>query len=172
MAAPRNSVPVEALRRWLSYDAADGLLRWRERPFRNSTRKPGDVAGCVEKRSGVVIVGIPDYRNVLAHRAIWALVYGAWPELLIDHRDGNPTNNRLSNLRQADHRINCENKRRPMKRSGTGFLGVTFAKKGKPFQAQIGVRGRHIYLGTFDTPEEAHAVYLTAKRQLHEGNTL
>ena len=38
--------------------------------------------------------------------------------------------------------------------------------------ATISVGGRQSYLGTFATPEEAHAAYLAEKREKHQGCTL
>jgi hypothetical protein len=79
-------------------------------------------------------------------------------------------NNRFWNLRAATRGMNAENMRRARVDNSTGVLGVR-AMKGR-YQANIKVRGRQQCLGTFDTKEEAHAAYVSAKRLLHAGNTL
>ena len=44
-----------------------------------------------------------------AHRLAWFLHYGYWPDCDIDHKDGNPSNNRISNLRLCDAQTNTFN---------------------------------------------------------------
>jgi hypothetical protein len=107
--------------------------------------------------------------DFLAHRLAWFYVHGVWPPVLIDHINGKRSDNRIVNLRLADWRLNMENKRRESYNS-TGLLGVK--PNGKGFAARIGSRGVEHHLGTFRTPEEAHAAYVEAKRRLHKGGTL
>lgn len=107
----------------------------------------------------------------MAHRLAWLYVYGEWPNGDIDHIDGDRLNNRIANLRDVSRRVNLENQRRPKACNKSGFLGVkTF--RDQRFQARIQVRGVQLHLGTFDTPHEAHAAYVAAKRNLHQGCTL
>ena len=47
--------------------------------------------------------------------------------------------------------------------NSTGLTGVTI-RRGR-YEAGITVNGRSIYLGTFNTAEEAHGAYLEAKRK-------
>jgi len=96
---------------------------------------------------------------------------GAWPAGEIDHRDGAPGNNRWSNLRDIPHRQNIENRRRPNRQNKAGLLGVSSSRSGL-YRARITVSGQCLLLGEFATAELAHAAYIDAKRQLHEGNTL
>jgi hypothetical protein len=110
-------------------------------------------------------------RQRYAHRVVWLLIYGEWPKLEIDHIDGDRLNLRIANLRDVPKIINSENKRRPHRGSRSGVLGVDLAKPGK-WRARIRVRGKTIYLGTFDSPELAHNEYVRAKRSLHAGCTL
>lgn len=81
---------------------------------------------------------------------------------LTDHADLNGLNCKRDNLRLADNTQNQANtKRRSL--NNTGFKGVTLRMGLVPkWRAAIGVRGRRIYLGTFDTPEAAHAAYVSA----------
>ena len=74
----------------------------------------------------------------------------------VDHRDGDRLNNCVDNLRWATRRQNAENRR-----------GRGCHKKGSRWVSRIGVRGKMIHLGTFDTEEEAHACYLGAKATAH-----
>ena len=65
-----------------------------------------------------------------------------------------------------------ENQRRARGNSRTGLLGVTADLRSGRFAANIKAAGRRHYIGSFATPEEAHAAYVAAKRQLHEFGTL
>jgi hypothetical protein len=105
------------------------------------------------------------------HAVIWCWCTGDWPAGLIDHRNGVRSDNRIDNLRDATRRINQQNLRRARSDNKTGLLGVTVARDGTP-QAHIRINGRQTYLGRFPTQEAAHAAYLNAKRDCHEGCTL
>ena len=59
---------------------------------------------------------------------------------------------------------------RARKDSASGLLGVK-EHRGK-FDARIHVAGKAMCLGAFATPAEAHAAYIAAKREFHEGGTL
>jgi hypothetical protein len=108
-----------------------------------------------------------------AHRLAWFYVNRCWPRGVIDHEHGHTENNRIANLRDVTRRINQQNQRRPHKDSRTGFLGVTKLKDTGRYQANIAsVDGIKHSLGCFDTPEEAHKVYVEEKRRIHEGCTL
>lgn len=142
MSKPRPS--VERLCEEFVYDPETGVL---------TRRKSGKVAGCLDVDSGYVRVRVD---NVLmrAHRVIFAMVTGKWPELDIDHEDRNRSNNRWLNLREANDEQNNANS---VRSNAVGLKGV-YRMKGK-FQAQIQSCGHRINLGTYVTPEEAHAAY-------------
>jgi hypothetical protein len=77
--------------------------------------------------------------------------------LVVDHIDGDPWNNLRSNLRVCTSAENSRNRRKH--RTGRGeFKGVYQLPSGR-HQAAIGVNGKSIYLGSFDTAEEAARAY-------------
>ena len=49
-------------------------------------------------------------KNRQAHRVIWLMVHGKWPEGEIDHINGVRTDNRLENLRDVSHTLNSRNR--------------------------------------------------------------
>lgn len=104
------------------------------------------------------------------HRLAWLYMTGEWPEVLIDHYDTDRANNRWRNLRPGTWSTNAQNQRKAHTNSQTGVLGVS--PDGDRWRAQIGSKGKKLYLGTFDTTDEAHAAYLSAKRRLHQGCTI
>ena len=66
-----------------------------------------------------------------AHRIIWVLTYGSISsEMVIDHLDGNPFNNLISNLNLKTQEDNTRN-RRQQKSSKTKVNGVCLDDKGK-----------------------------------------
>lgn len=84
----------------------------------------------------------------------------------VDHIDGNGLNNRRDNLRVVSHRENMLNSRVNSK-SKSGLKGAAWYGKGGKWQARIRAGGKHIQLGIFDTPEEAHAAYCEAAAKYH-----
>lgn len=161
-----NQLTAERLRTVLSYDAETGVFT-RLIPVRGA--RVGDVAGSIHKGTGYSRISV-DCRVHLAHRLAWLWMTGNWPENQIDHRNCKRSDNRFSNLRDASHSVNQQNRRCARKDSGTGYLGVSAGHGG--YVAQIGIGGRVHKLGTFPAPEAAHAAYLEAKRQMHSGCTI
>ena len=86
---------------------------------------------------------------------------GEWPKGHVDHINGDKLDNRLENLRDVPPATNFRN-RGANRNNTTGFKGVTYDKRRKKFLAQLKVDRRHVYVGRFDTAEEAHAAYLAA----------
>lgn len=157
---------LERVRELLRYDLVAGQFTWRVQ--RTPQRPAGSPAGAVGKRG---YLGISIDRQVLAaHRLAWFYVMGYWPINQIDHIDGDRLNNRWRNLRDVPQTVNNQNITRAHADNKTGFLGVC-RHKGR-FVAYVRDGKRNRYLGLHDTPELAHAAYLTAKRVLHEGCTL
>ena len=104
-----------------------------------------------------------NYKLYKSHRIAWAMMTGEWPKKQIDHINLNRSDNSWKNLRLADNSQNNANNNRV--RSNTGVKGVTLlmsgSSKGK-YYAQIVVRNKHIYLGLFNTLEEASRAYKEA----------
>ncbi|WP_258129197.1 HNH endonuclease [Achromobacter anxifer] len=161
-----EDLTAEKVRELLDYDPSTGLLYWRK--TRTGTALAGTLAGSPHP-DGYVQIKIKD-KPYLAHRLAWLITTGKWPTELIDHRDGDRTNNRLINLRDVSPSVNQENRRSAPVNNKTGFLGVS--RKGKRWEAKIRANGKKISLGRFDTPEAAHAAYVSAKRVLHRGCTI
>jgi hypothetical protein len=164
------NITRESLLQLLCYDEFTGVFTWAQDRFANGrlVARRGDIAGSTDSHGYRQIrVG---GRKVLANRLAWLYMTGEWPDHFVDHEDGSPANNRWKNLRKASRAQNAQNMKRARSDSSTGLLGAY--PHGDKFCAQITVDGKQTSLGYFDTPEQAHAVYLTAKRQLHSHNTL
>lgn len=104
-----------------------------------------------------------------AHRLAFLYIHGYMPAM-VDHINGNVSDNRIENLRACDNRKNQHN-RKVSGRNAVGLKGVQFANRPghKPlFRSKITVNGKPIYLGYFQTAEEAHEAYW-AKAQEYFG---
>lgn len=99
-----------------------------------------------------------DGKAYQAHRVAWLYMTGRWPKDQIDHIDGDGANNRWTNLREATPSQNAFNTR-PKKSRGLPKGVVN--NKGK-FEAQITVNGIRLYLGRYQTIDEADAAYREA----------
>ena len=104
--------------------------------------------------------------RVHLHRFIWSLS-GNQNAITIDHINHDVQDNRLSNLRAATRLLNGKNIRSNIKPGRLLPDGVT-KQPGKRFNARIKHRGCTRGLGSFDTAEEASAVYQNAKEILIE----
>lgn len=174
MSAPQLSrLPsIAFLRSVLSYSPSTGLLTWKV------DRKSGKYGNCFSARAGQIAgavkedEGVRFYRHICvashrisAHRVCWALHFGEWPSGVIDHIDGDGTNNRIENLRVCSGAENMKN-RRLNSNSKSGFKGVHRFSDGV-WRARISVDGRKRSLGLFSHPEEAAVAYDKAAQSLH-----
>lgn len=158
----RAGVPLtqERVRALLDYDAETGVFKWRSPGM---GRSAGLRAGSVSK-IGYVYIAV-DGRKQLAHRLAWLWMTGAFPNGPIDHRDGQRANNKFSNLREADAFLNGANMPRH-KRNTTGFKGVVKVEGCNSWTARIKAFGENRYIGSFNSPQAAHAAYCEAARSL------
>lgn len=105
------------------------------------------------------------------HRVAWALHYGRFPKQLIDHRNGNPHDNRIENLREATHSENAMNAPRKSGRVSKGPKGVfphLPLRDGTPmWRACIQADGQWKHLGRFRSEEAALEAYIVAALTLH-----
>lgn len=138
---------LERLKRAVTYDPETGDLTW---IVDRSRIKAGQRAGVLTPR-GYYRIRF-EGRDILAQHIAWVFLYGAWPTLDLDHVDGDRTNNRPGNLREATNQQNQRNRKPQGGKSR--FKGVSPAKAGRWL-----VMFERRYLGTFDSEEEAARVY-------------
>lgn len=141
----------------IEYDPDTGLFKWKAR-FHGGRR-----AGTVTREGYIRInIGCMSFK---AHRLAWIMHYGVVPEpgRHMDHINGDKTDNRICNLRVVGSKENQENRCRP-KSNTSGFKGV--AKCKGRYRAYISHNRKQIHLGVFATPEEAHAAYCKAAKDL------
>lgn len=151
--APFPAPDVEEVRELFDYNQETGVLVWKIERYR---KHPGDIAGCkhILKSKNYRRVSISiNYRRYLAHRIIWLWMTGVWPEMEIDHKDGDGWNNSWDNLREATRLENGKNLS-IKKTNTTGVAGVSNARNGY-FRARITVDRKEIQLGQFTSIKDA-----------------
>jgi hypothetical protein len=101
---------------------------------------------------------------VFLHRQIMNCPKG----MVVDHINGNPMDNRKSNLRICTNDENIRN-RKLNKNSTTGYKGVTFKKNNGPkkFCSRISFQRKRIQIGYFLTAKEAAIEYNKMALQLY-----
>jgi hypothetical protein len=180
MAVRKAELPTpEYLREALDYDPATGALTWKHRPRHHfkteaacrswNAGHSGKPAGGVTRRRGQSegrrFIGL-DYRHYFAHRIVWALNKGEWPDGPLDHAYNRPDNNRVENLRPASLSENQWN-RGPQRNNRSGAKGVGWHRASGKWRARITVSGKHICLGYFDDFEDAKWAYAAAALKYH-----
>tara|TARA_R110000868_G_scaffold172804_1_gene408799 strand:- start:6 stop:533 length:528 start_codon:yes stop_codon:yes gene_type:complete len=160
--------PHAALRSLFDYDPKSGILVRKYQPSvppRINRRCAGRPAGGPAK-NGYVVVSIGRTRY-LAHRLIWKLVHNTEP-IEIDHRNLDRGDNSLSNLRPSTGYQNHSNV--AARKTVTIDLpkGVYPNRAGNKFCSKIQSADLIYHLGSFDTPEKAHAAYCRAATKLHK----
>ena len=168
-----STLTAERLREVLSYCPITGVFRWRVTLDQRALE--GQVAGYVKEMLAgrlVYIIGLDKVQYYASHLA-WLYVLGTWPAQEVDHRNGDTLDQTWTNLRDVSKMVNLQNVRRCRRtKKYTDLLGAFYSKQHGRWIAKISANRVVHYLGIYDTAEEAHQHYLTAKRRLHEGNTL
>ena len=139
----------------ISYDPDTGILTWLNSV--SSRGRKGNEVGTLNLR------GYRSFRRqidgksygYLSHRVGVFIHYGNVPEFL-DHINQDRSDNRLTNLRAATRSENNRNCK-AYKKSKTGAKGVF--PSGKRYISKVQALEGIVYLGTFDTIEEAARAY-------------
>lgn len=140
----------EQLKIFLSYDPDTGLFRWRSKTGRGT--RIGGIAGCVTQGFVSIKICGQAYR---AHRLAFLYVNEEEPCEKIIHLDGIRTNNRWDNLHEG---------------ALPGMSGVRRAHTGSRWHAYIGIGSKVMWLGTFDTKDEAIAARVIAEQRRESAN--
>lgn len=158
----RKTLSVERVRELLRYDPETGHFH-RLHDMRKN--RAGSISGSMNflRNYWRVMVDGKEYK---AHRLAWFYMTGKWPKADIDHIDGDRTNNRWVNLREASRSENLCN-RRPHRRNPHGLKGIGWDAQRKKWCARICKNYKKIHLGRFDTQEEAYEAYCKAATELH-----
>jgi hypothetical protein len=147
----------------LRYDPNSGDLYWNKR---RPKVKVGAKAGCLHHK-GYINLEI-DGKFYAAHRLVWFYVTGFMPTKIIDHINGNKSDNRFENLREATTGQNRANSKHNNRHGLKGVNLCNWVPEGKRrWVAQIRSDKKQIYLGSFFTKEEAHSAYCEAAKRLH-----
>jgi HNH endonuclease/AP2 domain len=177
--AARQLPDTETLRKLLRYEPETGKLYWRPRTvfdfpgnkrpkhetMRWNTRYAGKEAFTAVNECGYRH-GKLFKKSQIAHIVIWVMCHGEVPVDEIDHRNGDPADNRICNLRPATHGQNMRNV--GMRRNNlSGFKGVNWCNAKQKWHAQIGHNCKRINLGYYEDILEADAAYKEASKRLH-----
>ncbi|WP_306127946.1 HNH endonuclease signature motif containing protein [Roseovarius sp. MMSF_3350] len=163
--AARPLPTPEELRQLLRYEPETGKLFWLHRPKEMfpcegsyktwNSRFAGNEAFTASVDPGYRY-GTINGGKFFAHRVAYAIYHGKWPENHTDHINGDPSDNRIANLRDVSQSGNMRNSRKQSNNS-SGHTGVYWFARDKKWRALGYVSGRQIYLGLFDSIEDAIA---------------
>ena len=164
------TISIEQLHEVLKYDPFTGKFTWRERaeaypsPMSSIRAFNTQMAGkpvYEENHRGyyrMVLLG----KRYKSHRVAWAMHTGDWPSNQIDHINGDKVDNRIENLREATQTENSRNMKIPTTNT-SGVIGVSWDKKARRWRAGITAAGKQVYLGTFESFDDAVAARKAAE---------
>lgn len=151
----------ERLNELLKYDPVTGL-------FTRKVARPGFAKGSISgslKKDGCIHIKI-DGKMYLAHRLVFLLETGSFPKEMVDHIDGNRSNNARSNLREATRAENSRNSKVRVTNI-LGIKGVGFHKVTGKYIVQLRIGGRQVHLGLYEDIELAILVATEARNKYH-----
>lgn len=152
----------EELKSLFHYDPQTGVFTHRTTRGKG---KAGDVSGKVNCH-GYVEMRV--FNKLFgAHRLAFLYMAGAIPErpYTIDHINGDKKDNRWSNLRVADYYQQSWNSP-AHKHNKSGLKGAWPCKATGRWQSMLQSGPRRIWLGRFDTAEEAHRAWIKAATEI------
>lgn len=141
------------------FDYKEGGMYWRH--DRGPNAKSGNRAGRILK-TGYRSIHVSG-RHYQEHRLVYLWHHGFIPAQ-IDHINRIKSDNRIENLRAADHSSNQMNTKD--RSSSSGCRGVRFVPKTGRWAARIYRNGKEIRIGTFCSREEARAAYLATAKSM------
>lgn len=163
---------LERISEYIKYDQLSGFFVWIKKA--SSKVIVGRRAGYLDS-SGYRILSFKG-THYYEHLIAWNIMMGPIPNgMVIDHVDGDRSNNSLKNLRVTTQNQNAKNVVRNMTRIGPDGAplpqGVCWVERKGKYTASIKNNYKKIHLGTFLTISEAHDAYMNAKRRIHPEST-
>lgn len=144
---------IQALRAQFSYSPSTGAF---ERTAKRSGPNPQSRTG---SRNGGGYLRLRFFsKKHYVHVLAWAHYHGRWSRLSIDHIDGDTSNNKIENLREATHQQNCCNRRRRVNNL-SGVKGVCWDRQHNKYRVQITANGRRVFQALASTLDEAADIY-------------
>ena len=150
-----NQPSIDELRRIFTYDPETGALVWKQRDDVGAAwnaRHAGQPAFRTVHSEGY-LTGNIWRRKYYAHRVAFAMHHGRWPAGLIDHINGDRTDNRATNLREVGLSENAKNRRAGLKQSG--HAGIWWIEGAQRWRVVHRHGGRRYNVGSFATLDEA-----------------
>lgn len=168
-------IDTETLRKLIRYEPETGKLYWLPRPesmfkearlMRRWNTRYANTEALAFRRPDGYLDGHLLEKRYKAHRVCWALYHGHWPSIEIDHINGNPSDNRIVNLREANKSQNSSN-RRSVQNSSSRYLGVYWHSRDTRWVAAIYKERRIRHLGYFKSEVDAAMAYDAVAKSLH-----
>ena len=153
----------------MHYDPDTGALTW---VVRRQGRVLGKPIGTVDKDGYLTVTHSTNGRKdgikkrYCVHRICWIWFYGKEPKDQLDHINGNKSDNRISNLREANTAENMRNVGKQAHNT-SGWKGISWHKLRGKWRADIKVNQKQISLGLFDCPAAASLAYQIAADKYH-----
>jgi hypothetical protein len=148
--------------RLLGYNPETGELT--RKVTTNSRAQAGFKAGTLNPNG--YYRAMIDGRILMVHRVAWKMATGQEPPATLDHIDGNPGNNRLSNLRPASFSQNQHNRGNDP-RNKSGHKGICWNKAKQKWRAEIKRNGVRAYHAEFEKLADAVNAITEARRKIH-----
>jgi hypothetical protein len=136
-------------------------LKWNKERILKPSKNKNDYLS-------VVLCFYGDYSrtSMLVHQLVAIAFLNHIPcghKLVVNHINFDRKDNRLENLEIVTHRENGNMKHLP---SSSKYTGVSFHKRDKVWQANINIKGKQKYLGSFICEEKANEAYKNAVKQI------
>jgi hypothetical protein len=148
-----KSLPKE----WVS---GRGIKKHNGKILKGGKNSSGHLIVCLSKDS--------IKRTFCAHQLVAMAFLGHIPnrmELVVDHINDDPSDNRVENLQIVTQRFNS---RKTQGKYSSKYKGVSWDKNGNKWRAQIIISGKVKHLGLFNCELKAHQAYKNALKNLEQ----